>query len=214
MKFELEQLDDRINPTSMMVGSNLVVDGTNGNDVIHLIQSQPNNTVTVFVNNVNEGTFVIPGGGRLIANGLLGADNIKITASISAEVHGGAGNDTITGGSGADVIYGENGNDLVQGGAGNDALVGGAGQDRLSGDSGVDMLVGGEFIPVDYDYDLLIQIVDDFAQFNTVDPQVKFDVVDTSVDRMTGGTNPTWFVGNVNDIFTDYNALKDTLTIV
>lgn len=73
----------------------------------------------------------------------------------SGEIHvnGGAGNDRITGsslsedlqgGDGQDSIFANGGNDTCLGGNGNDSIVGGDGTDSLDGGRGNDSLVGGD----------------------------------------------------------------------
>jgi Ca2+-binding RTX toxin-like protein len=60
----------------------------------------------------------------------------------SANLFGGAGNDTLTGGSAADQLFGELGNDTLLGKGGNDLLFGGAGNDTLTGGAGNDQVFG------------------------------------------------------------------------
>ena len=59
------------------------------------------------------------------------------------EIHGGAGNDTITGSNHGDTIYGGGGNDTIYGGAGNDTIYGGAGNDEIHGGAGNDIIYAG-----------------------------------------------------------------------
>ena len=61
----------------------------------------------------------------------------------ATEMHGGAGNDTITGGNWDNLLTGDDGNDTISGGGGNDRLEGGAGNDRLDGGRGADTMFGG-----------------------------------------------------------------------
>jgi Ca2+-binding RTX toxin-like protein len=74
-----------------------------------------------------------------------GNDSIEISDSISltAELYGGDGNDTMTGGSGHDILHGGAGNDTLQGGDGRDLLIGGLGADKIIGDGSDDILIGG-----------------------------------------------------------------------
>ncbi|MGM4880576.1 cadherin domain-containing protein [Rhizobium leguminosarum] len=80
------------------------------------------------------------------------ADLADELGSVSANLTGssgdntittGAGNDNINGGDGADTLNGGAGNDLIQGGVGNDTLNGGDGNDMLWGDVGNDVIRGG-----------------------------------------------------------------------
>src|SRR5262249_38079988 len=64
-------------------------------------------------------------------------------APLSAQIQGGAGDDTIVGGSGNDQLFGGDGNDTIYGDKGDDWIDGGAGADRLYGNNGDDVLMGG-----------------------------------------------------------------------
>jgi Ca2+-binding RTX toxin-like protein len=110
---------------------------------------------------VNSGAVTVLGGVATVANtkliqifGLDGNDQLSLNetngALPSANIVGGAGNDTITGGSGNDQLFGESGNDtllgkggddLLFGGNGNDILIGGAGTDQVFGQSGDDRMI-------------------------------------------------------------------------
>lgn len=89
---------------------------------------------------------------KVIAN-LRGGDDAFTTGVIPglvAELHGGAGADTLYGGSSDDEIYGDSGNDYLGGNAGDDLLDGGEGDDALDGSltdatrtAGSDLYVGG-----------------------------------------------------------------------
>jgi Ca2+-binding RTX toxin-like protein len=89
----------------------------------------------------------------IVVNAGAGDDTVVIGSGItvSAEVHGGDGNDNITSGAGDDQIFGDAGNDVLLGRAGsdvfhggddNDTITGGAGDDLLFGDGGDDVLIG------------------------------------------------------------------------
>jgi hypothetical protein len=83
---------------------------------------------------------------RLEAAGGVGNDSYDfrgVTAgSLSVQVSGGGGNDTMYGGAGNYTFFGDDGNDLLVGGTGADVLDGGAGDDALAGAGGNDRLVG------------------------------------------------------------------------
>ncbi|MGC4030458.1 MAG: calcium-binding protein [Tepidisphaeraceae bacterium] len=73
-----------------------------------------------------------------------GADVVDLSnLDIPAEVHGGAGGDTITGGLRDDSLYGEAGEDQISDNKGNDLLDGGRGSDRLIAKKGANTLKGG-----------------------------------------------------------------------
>ena len=73
--------------------------------------------------------------------------NFDMPASVPVEVHGGAGNDSLTGGDERDVLDGGDGNDTVDGAGGSDVVQGGAGDDTLMGDhfedANADVIDGG-----------------------------------------------------------------------
>lgn len=153
MKPQIEILQDRITPAVMIVGSDVVVTGTTGNDTITVTEIAAN-TLQVKDNGVVS-VWALPVGGHIVVHGLEGADFVKITGSVPGEVYGDDGRDTITGGTGYDSLFGGAGDDQLNGGAGDDLLVGDAGRDRLSGDTGEDYLVGGDLLGNDTETDRL-----------------------------------------------------------
>jgi Ca2+-binding RTX toxin-like protein len=123
--------------------TDLVVDGTVGNDVILVRPTKLAGQVQVVVNNVIVATD--SGLARVIVYG--GAGNDRITAdpklAIGVVFFGGDGNDTLTGGAANDILVGGNGVDTLVGGNGMNLLIGGDGADRLKGSRLGDILVGG-----------------------------------------------------------------------
>ncbi len=102
---------------------------------------------------VNGGAVSIVGGSPTVANvsliqvfGLAGDDTVTLNeasgALPSANLFGGAGNDTLTGGSGGDMLFGQVGNDTLLGKGGNDFLFGGVGNDTLTGGDADDQVFG------------------------------------------------------------------------
>jgi Ca2+-binding RTX toxin-like protein len=140
----------QVNSAFLDANGNLVVIGTNGPDCIMVNSANPSkvfvvNNGRVLPNPAGGTTFNLKAtGGHVIVFGLAGNDFIMTPGPVSAEVYGGAGNDTIFGGNGNDVLDGGAGNDFINGGGGDDVLIGGAGSDYLVGGSGNDMLVSGE----------------------------------------------------------------------
>ncbi|PDT13957.1 metal-binding protein [Rhizobium sp. J15] len=65
--------------------------------------------------------------------------------SVSANVAGSSGDNTITTGAGNDIINGGDGNDTLNGGDGNDTIYGNAGNDKLIGGDGDDQITDGGF---------------------------------------------------------------------
>jgi Ca2+-binding RTX toxin-like protein len=126
-------------------------DTSDGNEEIH-VKTIADGTVVVWSDqfNVLEGvaaTNPFTGVSKIIANGGAGVDIIDLTGvngSVTAEIHGGDGNDRITGGGGVDEIFGDDGNDIILGGLGADVIRGGLGDDELYGEGGIDELYGEE----------------------------------------------------------------------
>ncbi len=77
--------------------------------------------------------------------------DLKITAkgSVSQQVVGGHGNDTLVGMAGNDTIVGGDGNDYLNGNGGNDVLIGGAGADKFVFDNNYPK-TGGQDTIVDF----------------------------------------------------------------
>jgi Ca2+-binding RTX toxin-like protein len=102
---------------------------------------------------VNGGAVSVVGGTPTVANtsqirvfGLGGNDVLTLSevngALPAAQMHGGAGNDTLTGGSGADQLFGQAGNDTMLGKGGFDLLFGGTDNDTLTGGDADDQAFG------------------------------------------------------------------------
>jgi Ca2+-binding RTX toxin-like protein len=102
---------------------------------------------------VNGGAVPITGGTPTVANtslievfGLDGSDTIGLDEAIgilpSANLFGGADNDTLTGGSSNDTLKGQGGDDTLLGKGGIDLLFGGGGKDTLTGGDGDDQDFG------------------------------------------------------------------------
>ncbi|MSR55270.1 MAG: hypothetical protein EXS09_18585 [Gemmataceae bacterium] len=130
-----------------MIGTDLLIGGTEGNDTIAVSVSKDLLTLTVKRNNVTLGTYLAAVvTGRIVVRGLGGNDKISLSAKIMtpADLYGGTGNDVLTGGAGDDRLMGEGGNDKLVGGFGNDMLVGGDGNDTLSDSRGTNALFGGK----------------------------------------------------------------------
>jgi Ca2+-binding RTX toxin-like protein len=146
-----EPLDDRIMPA--VTGSFSAAAG-----VLTVFGDAGNNTIVVSRDAagrilVNGGAVAIQGGTATVANTRLiqvfgqdGNDTIALDetngALPSANLFGGAGDDTLTGGSGNDLLFGQAGNDTLLGKGGNDMLFGGDGNDTLTGGTGNDQVFG------------------------------------------------------------------------
>jgi Ca2+-binding RTX toxin-like protein len=111
----------------------VVINGTSGDDVITLTDTNGVVTVSGLASTVTIANFEPTD--RIVINGL-GGDDV-----ITASGFGTAMQLTENGGDGDDVLIGSPGNDTLSGGAGDDVLIGGGGQDVLDGGSGDNILI-------------------------------------------------------------------------
>jgi Ca2+-binding RTX toxin-like protein len=206
-----------------LIGSDLVVGGTAGNDTIAVNPSRDGSQLVVKLGRAILGSFPKAGvGGRIVVYGLAGNDKITVSPKvlIGVDLYGGDGNDVLTAGGGNDRVFGEAGDDRLKGVAGNDVLVGGSGNDVADGGAGNDVVIGGEGtdkVAGGLGDDLLIAGRTDFD----ADPTGLFDVIAewTSgapyADRLAhltgtpGGLNGATFLtpATVHD-----DGVKDVLT--
>jgi Ca2+-binding RTX toxin-like protein len=106
----------------------IVIDGTNGDDVIQIVQNGSTVTVLGLATEVTISNFDI--GDRLVINGLGGDDVVEASGlglGLLLTANGGDGDDILVGGNGDDTLNGEAGDDVLVGGPGTDMLDGGAG---------------------------------------------------------------------------------------
>jgi hypothetical protein len=144
---QIEQLESRDVPsvTAYLSGTNLIVDGTPGNDYITVTESVGQISVygtQITVGATKAASVDAASVTRVTMNGYA-RDDVLNASTVTKDVFacGGAGNDSIYGGSGNDYLDGGAGNDLVYGGAGNDRLVSGptiGEKDTLLGGTGFD----------------------------------------------------------------------------
>ncbi len=131
-----------IQPDPLNAGrSVLMVAGTTGSDTIQVNPGSSSGQYTVTINGVNQGTFTAPTAtpfARIEVHGLAGDDTITVSSKITLPgwLYGEDGNDNLTGGAGSSVLLGGNGNDTLTGGSGRDLLIGGQGADTLNGGGG------------------------------------------------------------------------------
>ena len=136
-------------PSAGLIGSVLVVTGTNRVDSITFAKSGANLLVfdlgrrlgSFNVSSITELNIDARGGHDFVFVG----NHIRIAATINGGdgvdvLFGGGLNDSIFGGAGNDVLFGLLGNDLLDGGDGNDWLYGGLGDDTLIGGKGKNRL--------------------------------------------------------------------------
>ena len=145
----LESLENRELLTAGILAyvqnSNLIVEGTTGNDYISVTQNAGRLSVygaQIAVGNSKVDSIDAGGIAKVYINGYVGNDAL-IASSLSKDVivNGGDGNDAIYGGAGNDILFGGAGDDLIYGGAGNDRILGGVTtgeHDTLIGGSGFD----------------------------------------------------------------------------
>ena len=109
----------------------VIVNGTDHADAIQIVGADADFAVTglaalVSVHNSETSD-------QLMVNARGGDDNVSATAlpaaTVSLNIDGGNGNDSIFGGSGADKLFGGDGNDFIEGNQGNDTATLGAGDD-------------------------------------------------------------------------------------
>ena len=135
----------------------LTFDASSSDDEINIVSTGPGSVELTFNGNTQTLGGVVNG---VIVNGLAGDDTITVDvpASVSVQINGGAGNDTITGGAGNDILEGGSGVDTITGNAGDDEIwagtqsvvdtddnfiFGGIGSDTIHGGNGVDDVSGG-----------------------------------------------------------------------
>jgi Ca2+-binding RTX toxin-like protein len=117
----------------------VIVNGTDGNDIIDIVGAGTSVSVVGLPARVNV-TNSEGANDSLVVNALGGDDGVTATTLpagvIKLTVDGGAGDDTLLGSQGADVFLGGDGNDFIFGDNGNDLALMGAGDDTFQWDPG------------------------------------------------------------------------------
>jgi Ca2+-binding RTX toxin-like protein len=111
----------------------IVINATNGDDVINITESNGVVTVSGLAEDVTITGF--EAGDHIVINGLGGDDVINGTGLGAGVML------TANGGDGDDILLGGAGNDTLSGGAGDDVLIGGGGQDVLDGGPGGNVVI-------------------------------------------------------------------------
>lgn len=126
-----------------LVGTTLVVFGTEGRDSLAVLRVK--NNLVVYRGSQKLGTFPAAAVAALDIDARAGNDVVQIGGNIAtpATIRGGDGNDMLFGGRGNDTLLGGDGHDYLFGLLGNDTLDGGNGNDWLFGGHGLDTLIGG-----------------------------------------------------------------------
>ena len=123
----------------MTQADTVIVNGTNGDDVINVVGAGTSVSVLGLPARVNI-TNSEGANDSLVVNALGGDDGVTATTLpagiVKLTVDGGAGNDTLLGSQGADVFLGGDGNDFIFGDNGNDLALMGAGDDVFQWDPG------------------------------------------------------------------------------
>jgi Ca2+-binding RTX toxin-like protein len=114
---------------------NVVVNGTNGDDVAVITGTGPDARVADLSALVSV-SGAIAGSDRLTVKGLAGADVVD-----ASELSADSTLLTLDGGDGDDVLIGGQGNDILLGGAGDDVLIGGPGDDTIDGGPGDNVVI-------------------------------------------------------------------------
>jgi Ca2+-binding RTX toxin-like protein len=112
----------------------IVIDGTNGDDVIQIVESNGQIVISGLGADViitNADAF-----DRIVIKGL-GGDDVIQASGLSGILL------TANGGDGNDILIGSAGNDVLNGDAGDDVLLGQGGQDVLNGGSGSNVIIPG-----------------------------------------------------------------------
>lgn len=129
-----------------LLGSNLIIDGTDRGESI--LVRQEGKTITVDGESIRYGTSTLRSVDasrvkQVVVRGKGGDDTINVASlRVPTMVFGGTGDDRVYGGMESDTIYGDQGNDTLMGAAGKDWLVGGEGNDQIWGGAGNDWITG------------------------------------------------------------------------
>jgi phospholipase C len=123
----------------------LIIQGTEGNDNIHVSLDAGNFHVTIDGPKVQYDHFFAQPISRLEIYGQGGNDKITVDSDVTvpAFIFGGNGRKVIQAGGGATVVVGGNGHDKLIGGTAADILIAGSKQSKLVAGSGQDILIGG-----------------------------------------------------------------------
>ncbi len=213
----------------------LVVEGTDGNDVI-VVRRDPQRASKILATVNGDGQkfdanavkrIEIYGGaagdaltlddalGVISARGASlfgGGGNDAVTGGLaSTYLEGGPGDDSILGSSKSDVIFAGRGNDTVSGGSGDDFITGGEGVDFLAGYRGDDQMYGDQGNDSLFGEDgrdtLGGDNEDNFFFQGDTDP-ANF----AGNDSLDGGDGDDWLVGGRQSATLNDNNGQDTLT--
>jgi len=172
-----------------------VVDGGAGTDYVRLEADTLINGATTMTNI----TSIIMNGFNLIVDTNETVNLTGLGRVSGGQLHGSAGNETITGFNTGTYIYGMDGNDSLTGNIGNDRLFGGNGDDILYDTDGIDYLYG------DAGADTFV--FDGATSFNDVDRVYTFSLADD--DKLDISDLLSGYTFGVDDI-TDFVQIADS----
>lgn len=191
-------------PTATLVGGELRVVGTKGDDLIIVSLNQADATkLDVNVNGSVLGSFALGDAskGRVDVRAGKGDDSVFVDESfglvpLNLVAHGEQGNDTLVGGSANDELHGDQGDDCLYGNDGNDSLFGDQGDDMLAGGFGDDDLDGGNGCDTLYGESGADNVFGGNGK-DSVDGGDDADIVDggRGCDSCTGGLGADTFAG-------------------
>lgn len=195
---------DPLNPAL----TDLVAGGSTSNSVITFVPGAQAGSVTVWINGVNDGTYVPTG--AIFAFGQSSADVIWASDSITAPTLF-FGDGILKGGGGASALVGGSGTNVLIGGLGPSVLIGGGGSNVMIGRSGDDLMIAAatiydqnaaaiDAILAEWDQPIalssrvasLTQGLSSPVGLITLD-QASIIVADT-LDLIIGGAAPDWFI--------------------
>ena len=159
----------------------LTITGTTGNDTVTVTANKTTNQLTVVLNG-NSQTFSAAGlkavkvnagtgndtvtlnvatadaaslYGRVTVDG--GAGNDTLTSNVSANLIGGAGNDTLSGSTGNDQLRGDAGDDIIRSNGGRDSISAGIGNNTVRYANGIDFDVNGASVRLEKGGQLVVR---------------------------------------------------------
>jgi len=141
---ELLRLEDRTNPATVsLLGGNLSVLGTSGNDFLQVVLQPKTNQVAVVSSGVVIGQFANASITQITMQGLSGKDRLEVDSRLTqpATLDGGAGRDTLIAGGGSSILLGDEGIDKLISGPGVNTLNAGTQADYLFGVTPTDTVI-------------------------------------------------------------------------
>ena len=195
---------------------------TEQNGVLFVVGSDGTDNITIVKNDLG-GFDVTMGelsanytGGTIVVHAGDGDDVIGVSSAVTAnvEIHGGAGNDSMSGGAGNDILVGDDGDDVLYGHTGRDLLIGGSGVDKVYGEVEDDILIGcatvhdegpsalGQIMAIWTSSTMTFEQRIATLESDLLAPGAIID--DAQTDTLTGRNGDDWFFSDgVYDVVTD-----------